>query len=82
MPSADVDVALQAQAACLRGIDDAQSEWDQERGAIEQEVQRDLSNPTYKFVNQLNGEMFAGTPYAHDPLGTKSLVRCNHGRPC
>ncbi|HLY42649.1 MAG TPA: pitrilysin family protein [Terracidiphilus sp.] len=71
VPATDVNVALEAQAACLRGADDAQSEWDHERGAIEQEVQRDLSNPVYKFVNQLNGLMFAGTPYAHDPLGTK-----------
>ncbi len=38
VPSADVDVALEAQAACLRGVDDSQAEWDQERGAIEQEV--------------------------------------------
>ncbi len=79
VPSADVNVALQAEATCLRGIDDAQSEWDQERGAIEQEVQRDLSNPTYKFVNQLNGEMFAGTPYAHDPLGTKASFDATTG---
>jgi zinc protease len=71
VPSADVDVALEAQAACMRGIDDSQSEWDQERGAIEQEVARDLSNPTYKFVNRLNVDLFAGTPYAHDPLGTR-----------
>src|SRR5580700_10611318 len=42
VPSADVDVALQAEAACMRGIDDSQAEWDQERGAIEQEVSRDL----------------------------------------
>ena len=55
VPSADVDVALQAEAACMRGIDDSQAEWDQERGAIEQEVSRDLSNPTYKFVARLNG---------------------------
>jgi zinc protease len=71
VPAADLDVALQAQATCLRGIDDSQAEWDQERGAIEQEVARDLSNPTYKFISRLNADMFAGTPYAHDPLGTK-----------
>jgi zinc protease len=71
VPAADLDVALQAQATCLRGVDDTDAEWNQERGAIEQEVSRDLSNPTYKFVSRLNEDMFAGTPYAHDPLGTK-----------
>jgi zinc protease len=55
----------------MRGIDDSQAEWDQERGAIEQEVARDLSNPTYKFVARLNQDLFAGTPYAHDALGTR-----------
>lgn len=71
VPAADVNVALEAQADCLKGVDDSQAEWDQERGAIEQEVARDLSNPTYKFVNRLNVDLFAGTPYAHDPLGTR-----------
>ena len=71
VPASDLDVALMAQATCLRGIDDSQQQWSQERGAIEQEVARDLSNPTYKFINRLNEDMFAGTPYAHDPLGTK-----------
>ena len=76
VPAADLDIALQAQATCLRGIDDSDQEWNQERGAIEQEVARDLSNPTYKFVSRLDQDMFAGTPYAHDPLGTKtSLIR-------
>ena len=79
VPAADVDVALEAQAACLRGIDDSQSEWNQERGAIEQEVARDLSNPTYKFIDRLNGDMFAGTPYAHDPLGTKTSFDATTG---
>ena len=79
VPAADIDVALQAQAACLRGIDDSQAEWDQERGAIEQEVARDLSNPTYKFIDRLNADMFAGTPYAHDPLGTKSSFDATTG---
>ena len=52
VPAGDLNVALEAQAACLKGIDDSQAEWDQERGAIEQEVARDLSNPTYKFVSR------------------------------
>src|SRR3984885_7079027 len=71
VPAADLDVALQAQASCLRGVDNSEAEWSHERGAIEQEVSRDLSNPTYKFIDRLNGDMFAGTPYAHDPLGTR-----------
>jgi zinc protease len=71
VPASDLDVALKAQAACLEDIEDSQAEWTQERGAIEQEVARDLSNPTYKFLTRLNRDMFAGTPYAHDPLGTK-----------
>ena len=28
VPSADLDVALEAQAACLRGVDNSQAEWD------------------------------------------------------
>jgi zinc protease len=79
VPATDLDVALQAQAACLRGVDDSQEEWAQERGAIEQEVARDLSNPTYKFISRLNEDLFAGTPYAHDPLGTKSSFDATTG---
>jgi len=80
VPAADLDVALQAQSTCLRGIDDSDAEWNQERGAIEQEVARDLSNPTYKFISRLNEDMFAGTPYAHDPLGTKSSFDATTGQ--
>jgi len=79
VPAADLDVALQAQASCLRGVDDSEEEWAHERGAIEQEVSRDLSNPTYKFIDRLNGDMFAGTPYAHDPLGTRASFDATTG---
>src|SRR6202021_1595648 len=79
VPAADLDVALQAQAACLRGVDDSEEEWAHERGAIEQEVSRDLSNPTYKFSDRLNTDMFAGTPYAHDPLGTRPSFEATTG---
>jgi len=71
VPAADLDVALRVDAACMRDIDDSQKEWNQERGAIEQEVARDLSNPTYKAEVRLFADLFAGTPYAHDPLGTR-----------
>lgn len=72
VPVGDIDVALHAQADCLRGVNDSEKQWSQERGAIEQEVARDLSSPTYKFIDRMNLDMFADTPYAHDPLGTKA----------
>ena len=71
VPAADLDIALRVDADCMRDIQDAQTEWDQEKPAIEQEVARDLSNPTYKFMTRLNEDMFSGTVYSHDPLGTK-----------
>lgn len=79
VPVADLDVALEAQAACLKGISDSEAQWAQEKGAIEQEVARDLSSPTYKFIDRLNTDMFEGTPYAHDPLGTKSSFDATTG---
>jgi zinc protease len=71
VPAKDLEIALRVDAACMADVQDSQSEWDQERGAIEQEVSRDLSNPTYKFITHLNQSLFAGTPYEHDPLGTR-----------
>jgi zinc protease len=71
VPAQDLDVALRLDAACMADAQDSEEEWARERGAIEQEVARDLSNPTYKFVTRLNEDLFSGTPYAHDALGTR-----------
>jgi zinc protease len=79
VPAADLDIALRVDADCMRDIQDAQSEWDQEKPAIEQEVARDLSNPTYKFTTRLNEDMFSGTVYSHDPLGTKESFDATTG---
>src|SRR5262249_54120684 len=49
VPAADIDLALRLDAACMQDADDSDAEWAQEKGAIEQEVARDLSEPTYKF---------------------------------
>ena len=70
-PAQDLDVALHVQSLRMRGVDMRATDWDNERGAIEQEVSRDLSSPTYKFQTQLMQQMFTGTPYAHTPLGTR-----------
>lgn len=70
-PAADLELALRVDAACMRDVIDSNAEWQQEKGAIQQEVARDLSEPTYKFITRLNQDMFAGTPYAHDALGTR-----------
>jgi len=79
VPGADVDVALRVDAACMQDVDDSQAEWAQEKGAIEQEVARDLSEPVYKFLTRLNEDMFSGTPYAHDALGTRESFEATTG---
>lgn len=71
VPAEDLDVALHLEAIRMRGVLDTQQLWSKERGAIEQEVASDLSNPQYVFYKKLLAEMFRGTPYAHDALGTR-----------
>ena len=71
VPSADLDVALELDSRCMRDVSDTQKDWLSEKGAIEQEVAGDLSNPTYKAFSRLTQDLFAGTPYDHDALGTR-----------
>ena len=79
VPATDVEIALRLDAACMRNIANAQSEWLQEKGAIQQEVAHDLSSPTYKFLMRVNEDFFAGTPYAHDALGTHDSFEATTG---
>jgi zinc protease len=71
VPAEDLDVALHIEAIRMRGVLDSPSLWAEERGAIEQEVAQDLSNPEYVFYAKLLRIMFKNTPYAHDALGTR-----------
>jgi zinc protease len=77
--AADLEIALRVDAACMQDVRDSQEEWAQEKGAIEQEVARDLSNPTYKFLTRLNADLFSGTVYSHDALGTKDSFEATTG---
>ncbi len=71
VPTEDLGYALKVFSIQMRGVLDANDEWAQERGAIEQEVAADLSNPFYRFFAAAQNDLYAGTPYAHDALGTR-----------
>src|SRR3979490_931335 len=71
VPAEDLDVALHVEAVRMQDVLDSAADWHQERGAIEQEVAQDLSNPSYILFSKVRSAMFAGTPYAYDALGTR-----------
>src|SRR5580693_1748600 len=71
VPAEDIDVALHIEALRMQGVLDTAQGWDQERGAIEQEVAQDRSNPGYVLYAKVRSIMFGGTVYAHDALGTR-----------
>ncbi len=70
-PAENLDVPLHLEATRMRDLLPDDKLWEKERGAIEQEVAQDLSNPEYVFYEQLLAAMFQGSPYAHDALGTR-----------
>jgi zinc protease len=79
VPAEDLDVALHLESVRMRGVLDSEKLWAEERGAIEQEVAQDLSDPEYVAYAQLLAAVFKGTPYAHDALGTRTSFRKTTG---
>jgi len=71
VPSNYLDIALHLESIRMANIFGDPGLWTQERSAIDQEVAQDLSNPEYLFYTRLLEAMFAGTPYAHDALGSR-----------
>ena len=71
VPSDALEAALRIEAIRMRAALNTEALWKLERGAIEQEVAQDLSDPQYIFYARLLEAMFPGTPYAHDALGTR-----------
>ena len=70
VPSQYLDIALHLERSRAQGILDSQNLWNQERGAITQEVTRDNSSASYRLYEKAIEHMFAGTPYADPGLGT------------
>ncbi|HEX2965425.1 MAG TPA: pitrilysin family protein [Syntrophorhabdaceae bacterium] len=70
LPAEDLEIGLRIESIRMNGVLDTEDLWLQERGAIEQEVAQDLSNPDYIFYTKLLASMFKGTPYSYTPLGT------------
>jgi len=71
VPAEDLDIALHIEAIRMKAILSTEELWGKERGAIEQEVAQDLSNPSYVFFTNLLTLVFKGTPYAWDALGSR-----------
>jgi zinc protease len=70
VPSQYLDFALRLERSRATGLSLEPSQWDQERGAITQEVTRDNSNALFRLFEKMQGRILAGTPYAKNTLGT------------
>ncbi|HUY11493.1 MAG TPA: insulinase family protein, partial [Candidatus Dormibacteraeota bacterium] len=80
MPSQYLDVALRLEASRAQGLLMAQNQWNQERGAIEQEVTQDNSNAISRMIMKVQKTIYVGTPYGNNTLGTMNTFakRINH----
>ena len=68
----DLETILHLEATRMAGVLDSQEAWQEERGAIEQEVEQDLSEPEYLMYVRILEKLFAGTPYQQDALGSRA----------
>jgi zinc protease len=72
VPAADLGYVLHIESDRMRGILALQSQWQNERGAIEQEVARDETAPGNDFFTDAAAIAFRGTVYEHEGVGTKA----------
>ncbi len=70
-PSAYLGILLHIESLRMRGALLTDKDWDLEKGAIEQEVSRDISDPDFLAFEQAEQDLYGGTGYALDPLGTR-----------
>jgi zinc protease len=70
VPSQYLDIALRVERSRATGLLMSQKLWEQERGAITQEVTQDNSNAIYRLFVKMQDRIIGGTPYAKNGLGT------------
>lgn len=70
-PASYLDILLNIEATRMRGALLTDKDWGLEKGAIEQEVSRDISQPSYLAFEKAERVLYAGTGYEEDPLGTR-----------
>ena len=70
-PAAYLDLLLHIEATRMRGALLTDKDWNAEKGAIEQEVSGDISDPGYLAFEEAERILYAGTGYEYDSLGTR-----------
>lgn len=70
LPSAYTGIALKLEADRMTSASIRESDWNTERGAIEQEVRAHESVPGASVVTRMRHAFFGDSPYAHDGVGT------------
>ena len=58
VPSSDLEVALHIEALRMADVTDSEQGWQEERGAIEQEVAADVASTQYKMDSKLRTALF------------------------
>lgn len=70
-PAQYLDILLHIEATRMRGALLTAKDWQLEKGAIEQEVSRDISDPSFLAFEKAEAALYGGTGYEFDPLGTR-----------
>lgn len=71
VPREFADMALRIHATTMHDLLNRDEDWEQERGAIEQEVSKAMSTPLQVAIKRMRQALYQDTPYAHDALGTR-----------
>lgn len=70
-PAQYTDMLLRVESIRMRGAELSSKDWAKEKGAIEQEVSRNISNPGSLAIEKVQRILYAGTGYAESALGSR-----------
>lgn len=79
-PAQYLDMLLKIESIRMRGAQLTDKDWGLEKGAIEQEVSRDISDPGYLAFAEAEKLLYAGTGYAEDALGSRPTFDATTGK--